>query len=60
MDGLKTLESNFTFNEFVKDNKKHNIVSMFLAILESLKLQVITIEILDGDFKVIKYKEIND
>lgn len=60
MDGLKVLKSSFTFSDFVKDNNKHNIVSMFLAILESLKLQVITVEMLDYDFKVVKFKEIND
>lgn len=60
MDGLKTLESSFNFSDFVKDNSKHNIVSMFLAILESLKLQVITVEVKDNDFVVLQFKEIND
>lgn len=60
MDGLKSLESSFYFSDFVKDNYKHNIVSMFLAILESLKLQIITVELKDNDFLVVKYKENDD
>lgn len=53
---FEELTTTISFQTFIYENTRSNIISMFLAVLECLKNQVISVKVMDNDFIISKYE----
>ena len=53
---LKNTEKSFSFYTKINELSKEGMIALFLAILESLKLQYISFEIIENDLLITPYK----
>ena len=61
IENFKNLHEEFKFYERIHGMSMEGIIALFLAILESLKLQYISFVVLENDLLILPYqKEINE